>query len=179
MLNYVDWRCFWQENFIDASRHWTGRGQGFEAPLGENLLELPEAIVFSKNAVPDQWTKTKGPGSPKFKGYRFDAKRRPIFMYQLDGIEIEDQPIPFLDDGDSLIIRKFTFNTQQPCKLYYLVGQSMQAKIKGDAITFGDRWGTLFSGEGKIQLSKDKDGNVIAELNLLKGQTVFQQEYQW
>jgi cytochrome c553 len=169
----------WQENFIDASRHWTGRGQGFEAPLGENLLELPEAIVFSKNAVPDQWTKTKGPGSPQFKGYRFDAKRRPIFVYQLDDVEIEDQPIPFLDDGQPLIIRKFTFNTQQPCKLYYLVGQSMQAKIKGDAITFGDRWGTLFSGEGKIQLSKDKNGNVIAELNLLKGQTVFQQEYQW
>ena len=67
----------WQENFIDASRHWTGRGQGFEAPLGENLLELPEAIVFAKNSRPGQWNKSRGSDSPVFKGYHFDENRRP------------------------------------------------------------------------------------------------------
>ncbi len=169
----------WQENFIDASRHWTGRGQGFEAPLGENLLKLPEAVVFTKNSPPDQWTKTKGSNSPVFKGYHFDKNRRPVFAYQLDGIDIKDQPIPTLDEDRPQITRKFTIQTKQPCKLYYLVGQSTQATIKGDTATFGDRWNTQFSGKIKIQLSKDKNGNVVAELDLPKGQTIFQQEYQW
>jgi len=169
----------WQENFIDASRHWSGRGQGFEPPLGENLLELPDAIVFAKNSQPDQWTKTKGPDSPHFKGYHFDENRRPVFDYQMDGIVITDQPVPTLEDDRALITRKFTIVADQPCKLYYLVGQSEQAKIEGDSIVFGDRWTTQFSGAVKLQLSKDKNGSVVAEINLPKGQTVFQQKYDW
>ena len=31
----------WQGEFIDAARHWTDRGAGFEPPLGENVLHLP------------------------------------------------------------------------------------------------------------------------------------------
>ena len=169
----------WQENFIDASRHWTGRGQGFEAPLGENLLELPEAIVFSKNSKPSQWNKAKGPDSPLFKGYRFDENRRPIFNYELDGIAIEDQPIPILEDERPLISRKFTIEAEQPCKLYYLVGRSDQATIEGNSIVFGDRWTTQFSGAMKIELSKDQNGYVVAEIDLPKGRTVFQQKYDW
>ena len=169
----------WQENFIDASRHWTGRGQGFEAPLGENLLELPEAIVFAKNSRPSQWNKTKGSDSPLFKGYHFDENRRPVFNYQLDGIAIKDQPIPVLDEDRALITRKFTVQADQPCKLYYLVGRSEQATIDGNSIAFGDRWTTQFSGAMKVQLSKDDSGNVVAEIDLPKGQTVFQQKYEW
>lgn len=169
----------WQENFIDASRHWTGRGQGFEAPLGENLLELPEAIVFAKNSRPGQWNKSRGSDSPVFKGYHFDENRRPVFDYQMDGIVITDQPVPTLEDDRALITRQFTIVADQPCKLYYLVGQSEQAKIDGNSIVFGDRWTTQFSGSVKLQLSKDKNGSVVAEIDLPKGQTVFQQKYDW
>jgi len=169
----------WQENFIDASRHWTGRGQGFEAPLGENLLELPEAIVFAKNSRPGQWNKSRGSDSPVFKGYHFDENRRPVFDYQMDGIVITDQPVPTLEDDRALITRQFTIVADQPCKLYYLVGQSEQAKIDGNSIVFGDRWTTQFSGSVKLQLSKDKNGGVVAEIDLPKGQTVFQQKYDW
>ena len=31
----------WQGGFIDAARHWTDRGAGFEGPLGDNVLQLP------------------------------------------------------------------------------------------------------------------------------------------
>src|SRR5439155_2947631 len=31
----------WQGAFIDAARHWTDRGSGFEGPLGDNILKLP------------------------------------------------------------------------------------------------------------------------------------------
>ena len=33
----------WQGAFIDASRHWTGRGDGFQRPLGDNVLPWPPA----------------------------------------------------------------------------------------------------------------------------------------
>src|SRR5262245_5255212 len=31
----------WQGAFIDAAKHWTDRGAGFEGPLGDNILRLP------------------------------------------------------------------------------------------------------------------------------------------
>ncbi|HEU5118937.1 MAG TPA: c-type cytochrome, partial [Isosphaeraceae bacterium] len=32
----------WQGAFMDAARHWTGRGDGFQPPMGRNILHLPE-----------------------------------------------------------------------------------------------------------------------------------------
>ena len=29
----------WQGDFMDAGRHWTGRGEGYESPLGDNILQ--------------------------------------------------------------------------------------------------------------------------------------------
>ena len=33
--------------FIDAARHWTDRGVGFEGPLGDNVLNLPTGPTFA------------------------------------------------------------------------------------------------------------------------------------
>src|SRR4029079_11158869 len=30
----------WQGRFMDASRHWSGRGEGFQPPAGEKVLQL-------------------------------------------------------------------------------------------------------------------------------------------
>ncbi len=41
----------WQGAFIDASKHWTGRGEGFQGPLGDNILTLPTGPSFA--VLPD------------------------------------------------------------------------------------------------------------------------------
>lgn len=86
----------WQGQFIDASKHWVGRGPGFQNPLGDNVLPLPADVPFAVLAEPS----TAWPTQPardqgyQFKGYRFDESRRPIFEYQFGRISIDDHVRP-------------------------------------------------------------------------------------
>ena len=86
----------WHGPFIDGARHSSGRGQGFEPPLGHNRLSLPEGPPLA--FLPDQngaWPETVGKiGGFEFKGYRLDGERRPTFMYRFRNIDIEDYPVP-------------------------------------------------------------------------------------
>src|SRR5262249_4227592 len=46
----------WQGAFIDAGRHWTDRGDGFQGPLGDNILRLHAGAPFAVLARPqDAW----------------------------------------------------------------------------------------------------------------------------
>ena len=84
----------WQGQFIDASKHWVGRGPGFQNPLGDNVLPLPSEVPFAvladaSTAWPSQPARDQG---YQFKGYRFDDARRPIFQYTFGRVAIEDLP---------------------------------------------------------------------------------------
>ncbi len=86
----------WQGQFIDASKHWVGRGPGFQNPLGDNVLPLPFEVPFAvladaSTAWPSQPARDQG---YQFKGYRFDDARRPIFQYTFGRVAIEDLPRP-------------------------------------------------------------------------------------
>ena len=175
----------WQENFIDASRHWTGRGQGFEPPLGENILVLPNSVVFSTSADLGSFT---GESSirPEFKGYRFDKDRRPIFTYELGDVVIEDQPIPYSQDDHQLLKRRFKFTSTNTKKLYYLVA-------KGDTPKFDDRWTTEFGTNLKVKPDSKTNrnevkfasgdltaqGDLIFEIDLSNGSAELEQTYDW
>ena len=45
--NEVRLALLWQGAFIDAARHWTDRGEGFEGPLGDNVLRLHGGAAFA------------------------------------------------------------------------------------------------------------------------------------
>ena len=86
----------WQGQFIDASKHWVGRGPGFQNPLGDNVLALPADVPFAlladaSTAWPSQPAKDQG---YKFKGYRFDEARRPVLQYQFGRVSIDDHVVP-------------------------------------------------------------------------------------
>jgi mono/diheme cytochrome c family protein len=84
----------WQGSFIDAAKHWTDRGAGFEGPLGDNILRFPAGPSLAVLAKPDAaW-----PTSPakehgwRFDGYRLSPDDRPTFLYSHDGLKVEDTP---------------------------------------------------------------------------------------
>src|SRR5262249_39625605 len=84
----------WQGAFIDAARHWTGRGVGVEPPLGDSVLSLPEKATFAVLAQEGEaW-----PGKPakelgyKFLGYKLTPDQRPTFLYSFRGVRVEDFP---------------------------------------------------------------------------------------
>jgi cytochrome c553 len=92
--NVMRLAMIWQGAFIDASRHWTDRGDGFQAPLGDNVLNLPPGPTFALLAKEtDPWPS----GNAKelgyqFHGYRLTPDQRPTFLYSYNGIRVEDFP---------------------------------------------------------------------------------------
>ncbi|RYD66541.1 MAG: c-type cytochrome [Verrucomicrobiaceae bacterium] len=59
----------WTGAFMDGSRHWVERGQGDQAPAGENVVKLSGSPALPKEA--------------RFRGYKLDPQGNPTFSVQL------------------------------------------------------------------------------------------------
>lgn len=82
----------WQNEFIDASKHWVGRGPGNQTPLGDAVIKIdpdcPLAVVDSVDAPwPKESARERG---YQFLGYRLNADKQPTFRYRFDGNLVED-----------------------------------------------------------------------------------------
>jgi hypothetical protein len=99
----------WQGSFIDMSRHSTDRGVGYEPPLGDHRIRLPDGPAFA--ALPSAtapWPSAIDPGS-RFLGYRLDARQQPTFRYQVAGVTIEETPLAKPGSVDMTLVRTFKF----------------------------------------------------------------------
>lgn len=181
----------WKENFIDASRHWTGRGQGYEPPLGEHILKLPDGVAFAVSQE-GPWNSDTSERVPQFKGYRFDKQRRPVFRYQLNDVFVEDQPIPVVaSDPESnqsfsidepVLQRKFIFTAKETKKIFLRPAdvKGKKIKIKNHIAIVDDRVRLQFNGPATWHLVKDS-GNpgLLLEIELSEGSTEVDLIYVW
>ncbi len=88
---------FWQGAFMDAKRHWTGRGEGAQPPLGYNVLHIAPpgpALAFLPDPAAPWPPKTARAAALHFKGYHLDAKRFPTFRYQIGPVAVEESYQP-------------------------------------------------------------------------------------
>ncbi len=89
----------WRGGFIDAKRHWTDRGGGFQPPLGYGVVALdrnvPLAVLASAEApwpaAPQDVPNGDWPDGYRFTGYTLDKKEIPTFRYTFRGIKVEDR----------------------------------------------------------------------------------------
>ncbi|MBT6157877.1 MAG: c-type cytochrome [Planctomycetaceae bacterium] len=112
----LDLALIWRGAFIDASMHWNGRGQGRQRPLGDLVVPLvrglPLAVLESGDTPwPNDSAEQLG---FRFRGYRFDKQRRPIFRYGSRIVQVEDNPQPVQDDTDTGFKRTLTIETRAP-----------------------------------------------------------------
>jgi mono/diheme cytochrome c family protein len=126
----------WQGGFIDASRHWTNRGEGFQPPLGDNVLKLPLGPTFAVlEKDNDPWpTKPAKELGYQFRGYRLTPDQRPTFKYSFGDIGIEDFPNAVEAKPNSIIRRKLTITAKQaPANLWFraAVGNKIEAAKNG------------------------------------------------
>lgn len=70
----------WEGAFIDAGRHWTNRGQGFQAPLADKVITLTRQRSL--------------PPAARFRGYRLDPAGNPTFLVDLGGELLRDSWAP-------------------------------------------------------------------------------------
>ena len=86
----------WKNEFMDASKHWVGRGPGNQTPLGDYVVKLESMSPFAVlDKIDAAW-----PTSPArerdyhFKGYNLNSAGQPSFRYQFANVSVEDQPLP-------------------------------------------------------------------------------------
>ena len=133
----------WQGPFIDAARHRIGRGDGFEGPLGYNVVKMPPGVPFailSDSAT--KWPETSGkkPGY-RMRGYQLDSKRRPAFLYSFQNIQIEDYPVAVSGELEPSLRRTLTLQAEQPVRDLWFrawTGTKIEAQRDGSFLADGN-----------------------------------------
>jgi azurin len=87
----------WRGAFIDAARHWKGRGGGHQLPLGFDVIRpagetaLPFAVNPAADAPWPSVAKGERAEDYTFKGYELDAKGYPTFHYVWKGTKVSER----------------------------------------------------------------------------------------
>jgi len=104
----------WHNDFIDAAKHWRGRGSGTQRPLGDHVLSLVRGVplaMLADDATPWPTAPAKKQGW-RFRGYRLDTAGRPRFRYGTGEFTVEDAPQPIPADiagtADAVMHRTLT-----------------------------------------------------------------------
>jgi len=89
-------RLIWHGAFIDASKHWVGRGPGAQSVLGDDLFDLRSNAPFAfLETAETAWPKTSARQQGfRFRGYRLDENQRPAFRYTFGKVAVTDFPVP-------------------------------------------------------------------------------------
>jgi mono/diheme cytochrome c family protein len=180
--NNVRLAMLWHGGFIDANKHWNGRGAGFEGPLGDNILRLPEgpplALLDGADAA---W-----PSAPardngyKFLGYKLGEKMRPAFLYSYSGISVEDKPRPHGEQDVYVMSRTLKFSSDKPPAnlwLRVLSGVKIEAAAAGTYKIDG-RWTLRVNAKAKPTL-RQNGSELLVPVAFENNQAEIQLTYDW
>ncbi|MBS0264937.1 MAG: DUF1080 domain-containing protein [Planctomycetes bacterium] len=177
----------WHGRFIDAGKHWEGRGPGFQSPLGDHVMKLEEtaalAVLDSPNAAwPGQNPRELG---YRFQGYQLDRDGRPHFRYTTPAFSVEDFPKPVTGSaggGEAGFVRRLsiTATALKPQTTVYF--RAATGKIEKQP----DGW---FLVDGNVRLKftggqpviRDAQGRqeLVVAINLVGGKAELVQEIAW
>jgi mono/diheme cytochrome c family protein len=145
----------WQGPFIDAARHRSGRGEGFEKPLGYNVVKMPPGMPFAILDDPAaKWPDTASRlAGYKMEGYQLDEKRRPAFHYSYQGVQIVDYPLALPGDTDPSLRRTFTLHTKNPvANLWFRAWSGSKIEEQTDG---------TFLADGRLRLKFQADSKPV------------------
>ncbi|MBM81819.1 MAG: cytochrome c1 [Planctomycetaceae bacterium] len=132
----IELKLIWHGQFIDAGKHWIGRGPGYQAPLGDNLMRLESGVPFAlleneDSAWPNAPAREQG---YKFTGYRLNEKHQPIFRYRFGDTLVEDAivPVKHVDDLPSLSRRLSIRSSPERSTIYYRAAAGKKIEDSGD-----------------------------------------------
>lgn len=109
----------WKNEFIDASKHWVGRGPGNQSPLGDSVVKFeanaPIAVLDKFDAA---WpTSIARQRDYHFKGYNLNSAGQPAFRYHFGDVSVEDQPTPTKSSQNSVgLSRRLSIKIEKPTK---------------------------------------------------------------
>lgn len=126
----------WRGRFFDQAGVASGRTDSFLSPLGSDVLEVPGPAFAALEGDDAPWPalgKELRDVGGRFLGYRLDPERRPSFRYRLDGVEIEEQPLPELRAGGAALRRRFELAAEAPpARLLLLAWRGARVESQGE-----------------------------------------------
>lgn len=167
----------WRGAFIDAGKHWTGRGAGFQPPLGDGVFApdaaTPLAVFAAESAIAAaEWPagsarKAEGPAADhRFTGYSLDAVGRPVFRWRWHGVRVEDRIEPAEGRG---ILRTLTASGKPPegaVAARIAVGRRIEKAADGWFNVDGAWRVRLPAGDAARLVTREADGLVELRLPL-------------
>jgi len=174
----------WQGAFIDASRHWTNRGEGFQPPLGDNVLKLPPGLTFAVlEKENDPWpTKPAKELGYRFRGYRLTPDQRPTFQYSFGDIGIEDFPNAVEGKPNPIIRRRLTMTARQaPTNLWFraAVGSKIAAGKDGWYVINSERRVRIEATGQPVIRSSAGQQELLVHVRFDNKRAVIVQEFVW
>lgn len=151
----------WQGAFIDASRHWQGRGQGWQPPAGDNVLSLVAGPPFAELDEPDQqWPSFDAVSEHwNFQGYDLDRDRRPSFRFRFRDVQVRDSYFPIADRLYPRFERKLNLVSEHPSEVWMRLAVSDAITAEGDGVyQIGDWWLELPI-DSKVRIVKREKGD--------------------
>ena len=176
----------WQGPFMDASRHRTGRGDGFEGPLGYNVVKMPPGAAFA--ILPDlssKWPELVGKKAGyKMGGYRLDSERRPTFFYSFGNVRIEDFPVAVSGDMDASLRRTLTLQTESPVENLWFrawIATKIEAQQDGSFLADGNlkMQFTLTNGRKPTIRQIDKKAELLVPVVFTGGKATVVEDIVW
>ena len=133
----------WRGAFIDAKRHWTDRGSGTQPPLGFDVMRpAPDGPTVALLETPQTpWPEKKGRAEGiRFRGYKLDANRSPVFRYDLGSVIVEDawKAEGNYRTNDARLVRTLRFTAPQPPAGLYVRAAKGALKESGGVWTSQD-----------------------------------------
>ena len=120
-------RLIWHGAFIDAAKHWVGRGQGSQTPLGDHVMELTSGQPLAILDSPE----TPWPAEPSrdagfsFQGYQLNKAGQPTFRYSWNGVSVTDLVEPVVSEKEASLRRTLEFTSEHAVAgLYFRVASA-------------------------------------------------------
>ena len=190
----------WQGGFMDAGRHWSGRGQGFQPPLGKGLFAPDQATPLASFTSESEITTGVWPaGSNRnaegpvagfhFLGYRLDGAGWPRFRWQWLGRQVEEayEPITAADAAGTLkpvgLRRQLTIEGEPLPAAAFRVARGKSIAVESDGwYRIDGYWRVRVTGSGADQIVRTETADQI-ELRLplvfRKGRAAIEEELAW
>jgi azurin len=185
----------WLGDFIDAKKHWNGRGQGYQPPAGESVINGPPGVPFatisdSNESWPDSFIRKENAQLPPikggylFKGYKLTGEERiPTFRYTFGTLFIEDMPTPqgSFESSDVAFTRSIKIKGNPVKNLYFraAVGQSIEL-TDNNTYLIDDNTALTFKSEGKPVI-RENGGNkeLLIPIQFSNDSALIEQTINW
>ena len=177
----------WHAGFIDAGRHWSARGQGFQPPLGDHVIALGEGVSFATlsdaNAPwPGQSARELG---YRFNGYVLDDQKRPEFRYTLsDGTQVRDAFVPVPQEFDPWLKRTIRLTAKNGASnWYYRAAVGNKIEPAGEGVWQVDGGlklqVTASGGPGPVVRTSGGRAELLVPIEFTRGEAEIVQMYMW